>query len=175
MSGHNKWSSIKHKKASTDGARSKLFSKLSQNISIAARDGTDPQFNSTLRNAIDQAKRQNMPHANIERSIKKASEQGGVKSLLLEVYGPRGVGIIVKAFTDNSNRTISEIRVVLKKHDAKLADQGSLSWAFEKVEGGYEPKFLADVSSETKEKIELLVSVLRETDDVYGVYPAIDL
>jgi len=75
MSGHNKWSSIKHKKASTDSARSKLFSKLSSNISIAARNGSDPQFNSSLKSAIDQAKKQNMPLANIERAIKKVSRK----------------------------------------------------------------------------------------------------
>lgn len=177
MSGHSKWSTIKHKKASADITRSKLFSKLSQNISIAARNGVDPQFNSALRNAIDKAKKQNMPQANIDRAIKKASEKGNLKPLILEIYGPEGVGILAEAFTDNGNRTVGEIKVLLKKHNSKLAEQGSLLWSFERAPGGegYIPKFVTDVSEEALKKVELLVEELREADDIYGVYPTTEL
>jgi len=175
MSGHNKWSTIKHKKASADGARSKLFSKLSQNISIAARDGLDPQFNASLRKAIDTAKKQNMPLTNIERAIKRVSEKTKIKPLLLEIYGPGGVGVLVEAITDNNNRTIGEIKILLKQHSAKLAEQGSLLWSFEKNGDEFKSKFPVNVSIDIKEEIEKLVYDLRGSDDVYGVFPAIDL
>ena len=87
MSGHSKWKQIKHKKASMDQARGKLFSKLANNISIAARNGADPKFNSALRGAIEHAKKQNMPQANIDRAIKRVSEKGGSESLFVEEIG----------------------------------------------------------------------------------------
>jgi len=174
MSGHSKWKQIKHKKASTDQARGKLFSKLANTISIAAKDGVDPQFNSTLRSAIDQAKRQKMPLANIERAIKRASEKDALESMLVEAYGPEGIGVLVNVITDNTNRSISELKLLFKEADTKLADPGSLAWSFEKTPEGYKPKFAVDSSKDARKIIHALEEKLLERDDVIGVYTAIN-
>jgi len=174
MSGHNKWKQIKHKKASTDQARSKLFSKFANAISIAARDGADSQFNPALRSAIDQAKKQNMPLANIERAIKRASETGALAPLLIEAYGPEGVGILINAATDSRNRTISELRALFKKHASKLAEPGSLMWSFSKTLDGYESTTKISPSDNTRVVISDLLEELDERDDVLGIYTTLE-
>jgi len=138
MSGHSKWSQIKHKKAIEDAKRSRYFSKLAAMITVAVKEGgKDPESNPKLRIAIDKAKEFNMPKENIERAIKRGSgELEGVKleEVTFEAYGPEGVGILIKTVTDNKNRTMAEIKKVLNKFDAKLASAGSVSFQFkEKV------------------------------------------
>jgi len=134
MSGHSKWSQIKHKKAAEDAKRSKYFSKLSAMITVAAREGGgDPEKNPKLRVAIDKAKEFNMPKDNIERAIKRGTgELEGVKleEVIFEAYGPEGVGILIKTITDNKNRTANEIRSILNKHNMKMANSGSVSFQF---------------------------------------------
>lgn len=172
MSGHNKWSKIKHKKAGEDSEKSKIFSKLASEISIAARAGTDPQFNASLRSAVERARKQNMPIANIERAIQKAA--GGVlEQIVVEAYGPSGVGIVIEAQTDNKNRALTEIRTVLKKHDVNIADPGSLMWSFEKTPDGYSPKFPIVVSPDVAQTVASVKDVLLGLDDVTGVYTSI--
>lgn len=175
MAGHSKWKQIKHKKAAADKARGNLFSKLANNIAIAAKKGIDPQFNPSLRSAIDQAKKQNMPQANIDRAINRASEKNSQDSLLVEIYGPGGIGVLVRAKTDNKNRTMGEIKMILKKKESRLAEQGGVSWAFEKTPDGYVPKFENPTTDETKNKIVDLVESLKENPDVVDVYSAVDL
>ncbi len=175
MSGHSKWKQIKHKKATTDQARGKLFSKLSNAISIAAQSGSDPKFNSVLRSTIDQAKKQNMPLANIERAIAKAAGKDDLETMLVEEYGPEGIGILIDVTTDSRNRTISELRSLFKDYDTKLADPGSLTWSFEKTPDGYKPKTVLTPSPGASSKVSGLVEMLRLRDDIIGVYPAIDL
>jgi len=175
MSGHNKWKQIKHKKAAVDQARGKLYSKLANNISIAARSGTDPKFNSSLRSMIDQAKKQNMPMINIERAIKKASSSPNLEQMLIEAYGPHGVGILVDINTNNKNRAISEIRSLFKEYNAKIADPGSLLWSFEKTKDGYRPLRTITPPDDAQKIIESLVKELKKRGDVVGVYPAINV
>ena len=174
MSGHNKWSKIKHKKAAGDQAKSKLFSKLANEISIAARNGIDPEFNPSLRGAIDRARKQNMPQANIERAVKRVAEAGDLDAVLVEAYGPEGVGIIIEAVTDNKNRTIGEIRSALKEFDSKIAEPGSLMWSFEKVEGVFRAKFSPAVSPKTRELVSVMCEAIHEMDDVVGIYTSVD-
>ncbi|MEX2033228.1 MAG: YebC/PmpR family DNA-binding transcriptional regulator [Candidatus Colwellbacteria bacterium] len=174
MAGHSKWKQIKHKKATTDEKRAKLFSKLANIITIAARDGADPQFNPTLRSAIETARKNQMPQANTERAIKRATEKGTLEILLIEAYGPEGVGILVEAVTDNHNRTINEIKSLFKDHHTKLATPGSLLWSFEKGADGYKAKFAPAVSEAVRERIHNLVEKLEERDDVKKVYTVID-
>ena len=174
MAGHSKWKQIKHKKAAADEKRAKLFSKLANVITIAARDGIDPQFNSALRGAIEVARKNQMPQANIDRAIKRATEKGNLELLLIEAYGPEGVGILVEAITDNHNRTISELRHLFKEADAKLAEPGSLLWSFEKTGEGYKSRFTPETSEGAREKIKNLIEKLEERDDVKEVYSAID-
>ena len=124
MSGHSKWSQIKHKKAVVDAKRGKVFSKIAKEISVAARlGGSDPVMNPRLRTAIEKAKETNMPHDNIKRAIQKGTgELPGTtyEETVYEGYGPGGVAILLEALTDNKNRTVAEIRHLLGKHGGSL-------------------------------------------------------
>src|SRR3989344_3166194 len=122
MSGHSKWSQIKHKKGEADQKRGVAFSKLLNAISVAAKSEPNPDFNPRLRTAIEKAKEANVPKDNIERAINKAKEGDALEEILIEAYGPEGVAVIIEAITDNSNRTISEIKNILAKHEAKIAN-----------------------------------------------------
>ncbi len=134
MSGHSKWANIKYKKESADKRRGKIFSKLSRQISLAAREkGGDPETNSTLRMVIEKAKSLNMPKENIERAIKRGlGELEGVKyeRVSYEALGPGGIAIIIEGVTDNKNRTLADIKQILNKNNGKLAKEGSVRWLF---------------------------------------------
>ncbi|MEX0916634.1 MAG: YebC/PmpR family DNA-binding transcriptional regulator [Candidatus Spechtbacterales bacterium] len=136
MSGHSKWSTIKHKKAATDKKRGDTFSKMARLITIAARaGGGDLETNYTLRSVVDKARSVNMPKDNIERAIKKgtgelAGEQ--LEELLMEAYGPGGAALLVAVVTDNRNRSAGDIRHILGTHNGKLATAGSVQWLFER-------------------------------------------
>ncbi len=136
MSGHNKWSTIKHKKGAADAKRGKLFSKLIKEITVAARDGGgDPNFNPRLRTAIDQAKTANMPMNNITNAVKRGTgEIPGIsyEEMTYEGYGPAGVAIMVKTLTDNKNRTVAEIRHIFDKYGGSLGETGCVGWMFDR-------------------------------------------
>ncbi len=137
MSGHNKWSTIKHKKEKTDAQRGKIFTKIGREIAIAVREGgsADPNVNGKLRDVIAKAKAANMPNDNIARSIKKASGEGdsaSYKEITYEGYGAGGVAFIVECVTDNLNRTASEVRHLFDKHGGSLGANGCVSWKFER-------------------------------------------
>ncbi len=137
MSGHSKWSSIKHKKGAADAKRGKLFSKLSRAIIVAAREGgPDPAANLALQNAIEKARSYSMPKDNIERAIAKGSgadsEGAGFDTILYEGYGPEGVAVLVETLTDNRNRTASEVRHQFSKHGGNLGTAGAVAWQFER-------------------------------------------
>lgn len=135
MSGHSKWAQIRRQKGVADARRGQLFTKLSREIELAARQGgTDPQINLRLRIAIQKAKDFNMPQENIERAIKRATGSGeGEKltELTLEGYGPKGVAILIEALTDNRNRTLQEIRTLLARGGGSLGESGCVHWLFE--------------------------------------------
>ncbi|HXR24870.1 MAG TPA: YebC/PmpR family DNA-binding transcriptional regulator [Candidatus Binataceae bacterium] len=136
MSGHSKWSSIKHKKAARDAKRGKVFTKLIKEITIAARlGGGDINANPRLRTAVLTARAQSMPNDNIDRAIKKGTgELGGgqLEEVSYEGYGPAGVALIVNVFTDNRNRTVSELRFMLSKSGGNLGESGCVAWMFRK-------------------------------------------
>lgn len=135
MSGHSKWANIKHRKAAADAKKGKLFSNLSKEIIIAAKQGGgNPETNPRLRAAIERAREANMPKENIERAIKRGiGEIPGVtyEEVVYEGYGPGGVAIMVEVVTDNKNRTASEIRRIFSKHGGNLGEAGCVSWIFE--------------------------------------------
>src|SRR5512134_2332092 len=137
MSGHNKWSSIKHKKGKADAQRGKAFTKITRELITAARiGGGDPAGNARLRAAIQAARTVNMPNDNVQRAIKKGTgELEGVtyEEYLYEVYGPSGVALLVKVLTDNKNRTVADIRHILTKHNGSLGETGCVSWMFSKM------------------------------------------
>jgi len=134
MSGHSKWASIKHQKAVTDAKRAGVFTKLANGITVAARNGVDPTMNFQLRLAIDRARAANMPNANIDRAIARASGAGAgqIVESLYEAYGPHGVAILIEIATDNKNRALSEVKSLLTRHGGKLAGAGSVQYLFEK-------------------------------------------
>ncbi|HEX4564342.1 MAG TPA: YebC/PmpR family DNA-binding transcriptional regulator [Solirubrobacteraceae bacterium] len=137
MSGHSKWSSIKHKKAVVDSRRGAQFSKLARAIMVAERDGGgDPSANATLENAIRKAKEVSMPKDNIERAIAKGTGEGGeaaaIESVVYEGYGPGGVAVLVEALTDNRNRTTADVRHAFTKNGGSLGEPGSVAYLFDK-------------------------------------------
>ncbi|HXY85561.1 MAG TPA: YebC/PmpR family DNA-binding transcriptional regulator [Gaiellaceae bacterium] len=137
MSGHSKWSSIKHKKGAADAKRGKLFSKLSRAIIVAAKEGgPDPAGNLSLQNAIEKARSYSMPKDNIERAIARGSgadaDAASFETVVYEGYGPSGVAVIVEALTDNRNRTASDVRHAFDKNDGNLGGSGAVAWLFER-------------------------------------------
>ena len=137
MSGHNKWSTIKHKKEKTDAQRGKIFTKIGREIAIAVREGgsADPATNGRLRDVVAKAKAANMPNDNIQRSIKKAAGEGegaNYKEISYEGYGPAGVAIIVEIVTDNLNRSSAEVRHLFDKYGGQMGANGNVSWMFER-------------------------------------------
>jgi YebC/PmpR family DNA-binding regulatory protein len=138
MSGHSKWSSIKHKKGAADAKRGKLFSKLSRAIIVAAREGgPDPEGNPTLATAIQKARDASMPKENIERAIARGAGAGSngeaaYETVTYEGYGPGGAAVFVEALTDNRNRTASEVRHVFARNDGNLGTSGAVAWLFER-------------------------------------------
>jgi YebC/PmpR family DNA-binding regulatory protein len=174
MSGHSHWAGIKHKKEITDQKRGKVFSKLVKAISAAVQTEPNPDFNPRLRTAVAKAKEASVPQENIDRAIKKATEaDANLEELLFEAYGPGGIAIIVEALSDNRNRTVQEVKLVLKERNGKWAESGSVQWAFEKISGsenGWHAKFPQDVSDDDRTALDNLVEALEENDDVQGVY-----
>jgi YebC/PmpR family DNA-binding regulatory protein len=137
MSGHSKWSSIKHKKGAADKKRGQLFLKLSRAIIVAAREGgPDPAGNLALQNAVEKARSYSMPKDNIERAIARGSgadaDAAAYETVVYEGYGPSGVAVLVEALTDNRNRTASEVRSAFGKYDGNLGASGAVSWQFER-------------------------------------------
>jgi YebC/PmpR family DNA-binding regulatory protein len=163
MSGHSRWSQIKHKKALTDKKKGQIFSKLSRLITLAAKKGADPKSNPSLSQAIENARTVNMPNENIERAIKKVADKNQVQleELTIEALGPGGVALKIKAITDNRNRTMAEIKKILAEHASKLVQPGSLSWMFG------QPLTLSDVS--VQEQVDKLFEALDDQDEVEDI------
>lgn len=136
MSGHSKWSTIKHKKAATDAKRGKIFTRLAREITIAAREGGgNPEVNFRLRLVMDKAKSANMPKDNIERAIKRGTGElkgAELAEVTYEGYAPNGVALLVQVLTDNKNRTVSDVRRILTRQGGTLADAGAVAWQFER-------------------------------------------
>jgi len=187
MSGHNKWSQIKRQKGMTDAKRSQIFGKLSKVISMAARKGEKPDTNPELRVAIEKAKTANMPTDNIERAIKKGagklegcSADWRMESVRYEAYGPGGAAIIMEGITDNKNRTTQEIKHLLLKNGASLAQTGAVIWAFDPPEagkstaGGKENKWLPknniELSEQDAKSLDKLLEELDNHDDIQEIY-----
>jgi YebC/PmpR family DNA-binding regulatory protein len=174
MSGHNKWSQIKHKKDITDAKKSKIFSKLVRFISVEAKlsGGKDSPG---LRSAIEKAKKVNMSKDIIEKALKKASEPSAhMDNIIYEAYGPGGAGIIIETLTDSRNRTAQDIKHILVKNGFELAGIGSVTWGFvkEKTPEGlqWKPNMFLPLSDEDLELLDKLINELEEHDDVQDVY-----
>jgi YebC/PmpR family DNA-binding regulatory protein len=178
MSGHSKWSTIKHKKATTDARRGKLFSKILKEITVAARmGGADPKGNPRLRTALLEARSNSVPGDNIDRAIKKGTgelEGETFEEVIYEGYGPGGVAVLVEAATDNRNRTTAEVRHLFNRHGGSLAEAGSVAWMFKRR--GW---FSVERGEMTEEQLmelalELGVDDISVEEDRYEMYTALE-
>lgn len=169
MAGHSKWHQIKHQKGVADQKRGALFSKLLKAIAIAARDNPDPQFNPRLRSMIQAARENKVPNENIERALSRSAENKDLTELTIEAYGPEKSALIIEVITDSKNRTIAEVKTILADNSAKMADPGSVLWAFKNDGGRWQAQFEQTVSAEAKNKIAELVKNLEAHDDVQKV------
>ena len=189
MSGHSKWSSIKHKKGAADAKRGKLFSKLSRAIIVAAREGgADPDGNASLATAIQKARDASMPKDNIERAIARgagtATDGEVYETVTYEGYGPEGVAVYVEALTDNRNRTAAEVRHAFDKHEGNLGTSGAVAWLFERkgvlivpADGVDEDELMLVAADGGAEDVDLDGSsfqVISAPDDLAAVRAALD-
>jgi YebC/PmpR family DNA-binding regulatory protein len=176
MSGHNKWSKIKHKKAATDAAKSKVFGKIVKLIAAESKACGGDVNAPGLRAAIEKAKAVNMPSDNIDRAVKKgqSADQTAMEVVQYEAYGPGGCGIIITGLTDNKNRTAQEIKHLLSKNGIALAAPGSASWMFENSQEEFIPTTTISLEDADMEKLEKLVEAIEENDDVQEVFTNVD-
>ncbi len=186
MSGHAHWKTVKRVKEAEDKKRGQVFSKLSREISVAAREGGgDFNFNPKLKMVIEKARSVNMPADNIERAIKRGTgELAGAKleSVIFEAYGPSGIAIIIEGITDNKNRTLGEIKQILNQNDGKLVGEGGVQWMFERKVKAEQPGSLEwtakqdiEISEKDKEACQKLFEALDENDSVQEIYSNIKL
>jgi YebC/PmpR family DNA-binding regulatory protein len=187
MSGHSKWSTIKRKKGAEDAKRGKLFTKIGREIMIAAREGGgDPDVNFKLRLIIDKAKQANMPKDNIERSIRRGLglEKGeNLEQIIYEGYGPGGTALIVRALTDNRNRSVADIRRTFSRHGGNLGENGCVAWMFEQKGyitiplNGHDPDELFELAVEAGAEDVVIgedtVEVFADVPDFQGVQEAL--
>lgn len=176
MSGHNKWSKIKHKKAATDAQKSKIFSKHSSLIAMESRNAGGDVNSPGLAAAIERAKKDSMPKDNIERAIQKGSGANGanLQEVLFEAYGPGGVAMLITAVTDNNNRTNQEVKHTFTKAGLQLGSPGSAAWAFTKTNEGYVPNNQTELSDQDGEKLASLIENLEELEDIQDVFTSAD-
>ncbi len=176
MSGHNKWSKIKHKKAATDGLRSRVFSKHAALIAMEARKAGGNATSPGVMAAVERAKKDSMPKDNIERAIAKGSGAGSaaLEEVIFEAFGPGGAGIIITAVTENNNRTAPLIKHVFSKAGYHLGAPGSAMWAFTKIGGKYVPNTHLELSDLDGEKLANIIEALEEQDDVHDIFTTAD-
>jgi YebC/PmpR family DNA-binding regulatory protein len=188
MSGHSKWSSIKHKKAAADAKRGQQFTKLARAITVAAREGGgDPDGNPTLATAIQKARDASMPKDNIQRAVDRGTGAGAdadaIERVVFEGYGPGGVAVLVEALTDNRNRTSADVRHAFTRHNGSLGEPGSVAWIFEKrgaivVDGdryGEDDMIAAiDAGAEDVREDGDLVRVITDPSDLSAVRAALE-
>ena len=172
MSGHNKWTQIKHKKGAEDAKRSKLFSMLVRTITIEAKLAGGNREAPSLKAAVARAKAANMPLDNIERAVEKGFGAGAdsFEEVIYETYGPGGVAILIIGLTDNKNRTTPEIKHILSKQGLSLSPQGSTQWAFVKKEDEWQAQNPVPLATTDQNKLQELLEVLNEHEDVKNVF-----
>ena len=178
MAGHSKWANVKHRKAAMDAKRGKLFTRVLREITVAARlGGGDPEANPRLRNAIADARSNNVPNDNIDRAVKKGTgelEGGSLEEIALEGYGPGGVAVLVEAVTDNRNRTVSDVRHLFSRYGGNLGESGCVAWMFDRR--GF---FTLDKEGLGEEELmelalELGVEDFSVEEDQYELYTSVD-
>ena len=179
MSGHSKWSTIKRKKGATDAKRGAIFTRLTRELVMAAREGGgDPDTNFRLRLAVDKARAGNMPKDNIERAIKRGTgedkEGSDFEEIMYEGYAPNGVALMIEAVTDNRNRTVSEIRHVLSRSGGSMAEVGAVSWQFDRVASFTFPSSVMNYDAAFELAIEAGAEDVTEDDGLIEIIGSVD-
>lgn len=175
MAGHNKWSQIKHKKAKTDGAKSKLYSKYAKLISAEAQKVKGDKNSPSLRALIERARTENVTNEVIERAIKKASEPGtALETIMYEAYGPGGCALIIEALTSNKNKAAQEVKHILTDNGYSLATPGSASWAFKREGASWVATTTTALEDSDLELLEKLVDALEANDEVQDVFTNVE-
>jgi YebC/PmpR family DNA-binding regulatory protein len=172
MSGHNKWSKIKRQKEKTDAQKSKIYGKMVKLVTVEAKKAGGNLSSPGLKSAIEKARAANVPSDNIERAIKKFSDNSvAMESITYETYGPGGCAIVIDVLTDNHNKAAQEIKAIITKHGHVLAGIGSATWAFAHTPGsGWVAQTTIPLSDEDGEKLGEFIEELEENDEVQDVY-----
>ncbi|MDE2041214.1 MAG: YebC/PmpR family DNA-binding transcriptional regulator [Patescibacteria group bacterium] len=172
MSGHNKFSKIKHLKAKNDAQKSKVYGKLVRLITVEAKKAKGDVRSPGLATAIEKARKENMPNDTIDRAVKKAAtdNSAAMENIVYESYGPGGVAILIEALTDNRNKAAQEIKHILSQNGCELASPGSASWAFQKTHEGWQPTTTMPLEDADIQLLSKLVEDLEENEDVQDVY-----
>lgn len=176
MAGHNKWKQIKDKKAKTDGAKAKVYSKYSKLISAEAQKVKGDRNSPSLRTLIERAKSENVPSDVIDRAVKKATEAGAqaMEAITYEAYGPGGCAMIIEALTTNKNKAAQEVKHILSENGFSLAAPGSASWAFRREGIQWIPSMTVELEDSDLSILEKLVSDLEENDEVQEVFTNVE-
>lgn len=170
MSGHNKWSKIKNKKAVTDARKSKIYTKMAKVIAVELKKANGDTKAAGVQAAVKKAREYNVPNDNIERALKKNDNSAQMESIIYEAYGPGGVALLIEALTDNRNKAAGEVKHILAENGCALAAPGSASWAFTKTPEGYQPNTMAPISEEDGVKLDKLIEELEDNDEVQEIY-----
>ncbi|OHA58902.1 MAG: hypothetical protein A2571_00780 [Candidatus Vogelbacteria bacterium RIFOXYD1_FULL_44_32] len=172
MSGHNKWSKIKNKKAVEDARKSKVFSLHVRTITMESKRASGDTNSPALRAAIDRAKAVNMPADNIARAVEKGKSGGGadLEEVLYEAYGPSGVALVIEGITNNKNRTTPVIKHLLVENGGSLGTTGSAIWAFKKSGDEWVPQILLPLADSDKEKVAALIDIILDQEDIKNVF-----
>ena len=170
MSGHNKFSKIKHLKAKNDAQKSKSFGKYVRLITVEAKKSGGNVNSPGLAAAIEKARKENMPNDTIDRAVKKATDSVAMESFVYEAYGPGGVAILINVLTDNHNKAAQEIKHILALHELSLASPGSASWAFQKTHEGWIPTTTLPLEDTDIEELTKLIEELDANDEVQEVF-----
>ena len=170
MSGHNKFSKIKHKKALTDAKKSKVYTKVAKIIATELKKANGDKTAANVQAAVRRAREADVPNENIERALAKNDSAVAMESIMYEAYGPGGAALLIEALTDNRNKAAGEIKHILVENGCALAAPGSASWAFTKTPEGYMPNTMAPISEEDGFKLEKLIEELEDNDEVQEIY-----
>jgi YebC/PmpR family DNA-binding regulatory protein len=170
MSGHNKWSKIKNKKAVSDAKKSKVYTKMAKVIAVELKKANGDAKAAGVLAAVKKAREYNVPNENIERALRKNDSATQMESIMYEAYGPGGVALMIETLTDNRNKAAGEVKHILSANGCALAAPGSASWAFTKTAEGYMPNMMTPISEEDGFKLEKLIEELEDNDEVQEIW-----
>ncbi len=176
MSGHNKWSKVKNKKAVTDAKKGKIYTKMARLITVEVKKAGGNINSPGVKAIVARAREYDVPNENIERALKKGGDKNAaeMEAILYEAYGPGGVAIMIEVLTDNRNKAAAEVKHILTKNGSDLAAPGSASWAFNKTAEGYIPNMSIPLSPEDSTKLDEIIEALEDNDEVQEVYTNVE-